>query len=244
LLIDPFGLEAKSQNKKAGPDCEPLRKERQKLIKSLTTGGAGVGMCESPCAKITIIVELEDSCVTGLMGKIGHVGIGIGAEYFDWGPVPNITGVFGAIIPVEGSQWWDGGRGVPDSLQGKTPAQINLVNIVDAIRAGEMGIHDIFTVEVCVCKADADRAKRWWLNRYEKGGTFALIGDTCGSTVADSLAGAKCGRFPKATFAMSPQDYLVSLSWNATHGCGSNKGRTAKVEQILEEPEHQSPPAK
>ena len=93
--------------------CRKRMKRRKKKIDDLRRRRKdgklrrGVGDCRrnSKCEVVTIVIELAHSCSRSLVGRyIGHTGIGIGDDYYVYGPDGPVIGV--PTVPVDGRPWW------------------------------------------------------------------------------------------------------------------------------------------
>jgi RHS repeat-associated protein len=221
--------------------CKKKQKKRKKIIQKLLAGGVGVGTCgnsaSNPCCKkITVLIKLPHSCEKGIGGKGlgGHTGIGIGDEYFDYGPEHGV-GCFGLGTDA-GDQWWDS-PGYPwpptqtDPLP-TDPSDIMLDDITSYIDHYAHGL-DAFKIEICVSTQEADSVLDWWKDKYKSLGTYWVLGAQCTSTTCDSL---ETGLDQSANFegGISPLGLLKDIG-QTKHTCGSNKDKNVKIEQIQSE---------
>jgi RHS repeat-associated protein len=205
------------------------------LIDNATDGGAPPGVCSAPCEIITILVELPHSSDPGIHGKGlgGHAGIGIGDDYYDYGPDPavglDVTTTETALKPVPGAAWWDEKHGGADD-------DASLSEIMQAINDGKIAKEQaVLKVEICACEEDAGGVREWWDDRYANMGDYSLAGNHCSSSVAKSINGGmnNCGR--QQFIAGASPITLVGEMKKLKHTCGANKGSTAKVTVVKDQ---------
>jgi RHS repeat-associated protein len=194
--------------------CAKKQASRREFIAKLVGGtepGNGNG-----CEIITIIVKLPNPCAKGLDGKGlgGHTGIGIGNDFYDYGPVGAGSNVFGR----PGGSYWDGyhGEDLDDILDGIGEIA------VDEITGKKL---DVIKIEMSVCKDKAKGVKDWWDTKYSDPGTYKVGGDQCTSTVCGSLVDNDLltgGR------TLKPINFAERMA-KEKHSCGSNSGNAVKV---------------
>ncbi len=238
---DPLGL-------RAGHPQRDLHRykscRRLHLNARLTQGGTGPGAYRQDCCElVTILVKLPSCTATGADGKGlgGHTGLGIGNQFYDYGPGAPIK-VLNAFTGVPGQPWWDDpafGLWDPDVVDSSD--DILLGDILSALPTvlsrepyGPEGEpRDVFKIEIAVSPEAARALRDDWEARYHQLGTYRLLGDQCTSTVMKSLHRAGIHRRPFLTF--TPVSFLKSLA-RANHQCGPHKGQRARIEQISSEP--------
>jgi len=199
--------------------CAKKKRERARLISNIVGGtspGAGGG-----CTTLTIITKLPDPYAKILDGNGlgGHTGIGIGVDFYDYGPdtdQPNGSNVFGR----PGDQWWNDESFFP----GYGPDDINLNDILGNLGDLAHGL-DVFKIRMSVCSADADKIKQWWENIYANLGSYSVAGDQCTSCVRQGMdsAGVIDG-----SSALKSISFLKEMA-KQTHKCGPNAGKLVEV---------------
>ena len=213
-----------------GPSSLQQRRQRRLdlLVNLLSGRGPKPNCAKSPdCKTISVIIELDTPG-----GKIGHTGIGIGNEYYDYGPINGA----GLLCGYPGFQWWDRpGNDFP----GRDPADIDLPDIEDMIHNNPKRFDfDILEVQWCMCKDNADKVEQYWKDLYkniadgnsENGPIYSIPGLQCTSSVCQSInRGRLLG-------SLSPETYLKQVV-KKTNECGENKGKKAFVKLLR----HQSP---
>jgi len=197
--------------------CEREQAARRRFIASIV-GGTEPG--NSPkCEVVTVLVKLPDPCSKGLDGKGlgGHTGIGIGDDFYDYGPNGPGSNVFGR----PGGPYWDGNQGNDLS---------DIVDRIDEIARDERTGKklDVITVEMAACKGKAQSLKGWWGDKYSNPGTYRVTGDQCTSTVCDSL---RDNDLYDGGGALKPITFVKMMS-KQVHRCGENKERKVKTSHI------------
>lgn len=197
--------------------CEKKRDQRQTFINEITASGVEPGKAGN-CEIITLIVKLPDPCAPGTDGKGlgGHSGIGVGNDYYDYGP-ENGVGPISQFTGVPGSQWW----------ADKTPGKVTLNDVKKNIGSLAHGL-DAFEVKIAVCKPNADKVRKWWEDKYGDLGKYSIMGGQCTTCVERSL---DAGDLFDQGHALKPITFLKKAG-QLSHSCGPNQGSKVKIKQI------------
>lgn len=202
--------------------CRKKRAERMAAVDKLVATHPGTPVsceAENGCERITVLIAIADPCDSFPSNLAGHAGLGIGPEYYDFGPIGDAT-LFDA-----GSQWWDrpDAKSWHDNLPGVPPSQINLSNITKNL--GSLSSEPVVLLEYCACKAAADSARKYWSNLYAQISSGSVnwspFNLSCSSAVCESLTGERP--------MISPDELLESLASKLTNTCGSAKGGKASM---------------
>ncbi len=212
-----------------GAACDKARSDRQMLLKTLNDSPgynlkrAGVEGCGKNCSIISFIIELPDPCEPK---HVGHTGMGINDEYYDYGPDPNADIKLGKTVP--GTQYFDNPDiGMPELLTLIENSDPNSrVNFIKA--------------SICVCQKKANKAKKYWENLYSKikqgKAKYRIPGLHCTSAAISAAEGGDT-LFGPCAQATSPSKLLEMLKgvdvWGNpmySHTCGENKGKPIAFE--------------
>jgi len=239
-------------------NCEEKKRLRKQRIKELITGGSK----ESPdcssnpdCEKLTFVIKLGKVCDEFPDNLIGHAGIGVGDDYYDFGP-NNFVDRNNDSHPdggnhMPGSPWLDNPQywntlGLTDVP--KSPSDIGIAYIRERIKNGDYAKgNDTITAELCICKAQSEQIRKWWDELYKNPPQYNVPGLHCSSAVACSLEnmapvaqnipafGAKDdGAYIFATGA-TPGALLANYVKALKQSCGPQKGQAPYFNQISHE---------
>jgi hypothetical protein len=187
---------------------------------------------EDGCTLITIVIELGDAGKPGVEPKIGHAGMGIGDDYYDFGPGDGSW-------PFAGSApWWDN----PDNTYGggKPPANdrsgINLSHIQKHIE--RLAPEYTLQIQFCACKGRTARMKEYLEDLYKRmdsgdAPSWSPVGFGCGSAVFSAVAhGLSEGMPEKDVKGPLAPELLFSLFKNTKSNCGKANGDAATVTKL------------
>src|SRR5690606_20251771 len=108
--------------------------------------GTGGSCSSSDCEKITLLVKLGHSCDDSVQGKVGHTGIAIGNDYYDYGPDGNVIGPFDK---VPGKPWWDDPNHPVWGGGKASSSDIGLSDIISNLVGLTGGGYDVIRVQWC-----------------------------------------------------------------------------------------------
>ena len=241
LSADPIGFEGNDTNlyryvkncllfylDHRGTKQSPLvRARNEKLAQIIADNNRKTtGIMDPNCEVISIVIELPDPTSDG----VGHAGIGIGNEFYDFGPEDGYPiGTLSEIIQnaanpirVPGAPYWDIKKlRMPD-----------LPEFMRDIREEEKGYEIIFVVfRISVCKSHAQEIEKYWKTLYQniENGTaeYYIPGLHCTSAVMKSykpdLGIAADWTFPSGLLNLVADNPIFY------HTCGENKGKPAKM---------------
>ncbi len=134
----------------------------------------------------------------GRKGMSGHTGVGVGDEYWDYGPQP---GEGGNVFGSDGIPWWDSKA----SLDGDA----SLSEVIDFTNSSGKSV-SIFSREVTPAQAGAVRSH--WNKLYSDPGTYHFAGRQCTTAAAASLRNAGIGSF-RALKPSSLANQLRAAGW-------------------------------
>ena len=192
---------------------EKMRKQRREAQDFVDSNGSSqTPDCsdEVGCELVTIIVEYGNPCLGFFRRGVGHTGIGIGDDYYDFGPT---AGEGGFNRP--GGPYWDQMLGLPED--------IGLQDIVDNLSA-LAGNMIVVKLEFCACKETAEKARKYWRKLYSEKPTWGLGGKQCTNAVCHSLGII-------ATGYKSPKAFLKKMKSYKSE-CGASKGSAPYLEII------------
>lgn len=249
--FDPSGRE-RLKNKKAstgwidrGSCLRELRREMRVLqMRQNGKPRSGVGECSTPdCEKLTFVIKLPHPCDNGWgrgASETGHVGIGVGNDYYDYGPGSG----GGPTAPLE--PWWD-----DPSVWGPGPGEdwespydfsgtgdINLDHVLDNLDYLSSGFgagpqRTVVKIEICICEDEADEARQYYEGLYQQieDGTAPLysgVGLNCTTAACNALG----QNFAGGPFGITPSEFLLQTIENQKHTCGSNEGENVGFEIV------------
>ena len=225
---DVSGLAPQGKGRKPAGSrtCKQKKRRLERRIDRLVSRSLGkTPDCsgEKGCTLITVIVEVGDPCGGLIDKKVGHTGIGIGDDYYDFGP-SNGQG-------SPGVPWWDDpNNGYWDGKPpGTTPADIDLDDIVDNIN--RLAPQATVAVEFCACEATTKQIQDYWNRLYQSisDGTqpdWKIGGAQCTSTTCSSINGRPTSGLT------SPNSFLFGQLSKYKNGCGQDKGKKANIKKL------------
>ena len=204
-----------------------IRARNEKLARIRADKGRKTpGLRDKDCETISIVIELPDP----RSGNVGHSGIGIGNEFYDFGPlneypIPSTLSEYWEAPEVPGSQFWDTSGEIKMSDIPKIARDIKN----EEYNNGQLVIFVVFRISVC--KSHAQKIKNYWEHLYQKieDGTavYCINKLHCTSSVLNSYSDS----FSLMSPLVSPSTLLDMLADNEMffHTCGENKGKPAKI---------------
>jgi len=178
---------------------------------------------------VTVVIALS-SIVPG--GIIGHAGIAVGNDYWDFGPQRNELLQPLKSIRSEAGPWWD-----DPEQQWASDRSLNevLADMPDKVHpAGSL----VAVFELRVTDAQAEAITRFWHDTYLRmhngEDTYRLTARQCASMVGWSLrvglqeAQAR-ERLPRDLHLMTPTRLYETLNDSLVHTAGSRRGQPADV---------------
>jgi len=204
-----------------------IRARNEKLARIRADKGRKTpGLRDKDCETISIVIELPDP----RSGNVGHSGIGIGNEFYDFGPlneypIPSTLSEYWEAPEVPGSQFWDTSGETKMSDIPKIARDIKN----EEYNNGQLVIFVVFRISVC--KSHAQKIKNYWEHLYQKieDGTavYCINKLHCTSSVLNSYSDS----FSLMSPLVSPSTLLDMLADNEMffHTCGENKGKPAKI---------------
>ena len=157
-LVDTDGRKWFKSPNVSEKKCKKRKKERKQFLNQVDKTGEKPADCPTlkGCAVVTVVVALPDPCLKWPANLIGHAGVAIGNDYYDYGPDRG-----GNHEP--GSQWWDSPEAFHWPAFGEnpihSPADIGLddiLNRIDELASGE----DVLKIEYCVCSITAETYRK------------------------------------------------------------------------------------
>jgi len=231
---DPYGLDYLPE-----AQCATAMQKRKDKIANLQKGDrSDVGKCDSPdCKKVTYIVELAHSCEADLFWSfVGHTGIAVGDDYFDFGP--NGGARLGKTVP--GKPWWH----ERDKVKGK------LSDLLTNLKDVTGGKEDVLKIEQCVCAAQATGIQDYWTKLYkqikddDRKSDYCIPGLHCTSAALNSAKAViepvakevlKTDKIGDTTWSAVYPELALTVLGKLSHLCGSNKDKTVKIDHIQKE---------
>lgn len=199
---------------------------------------------DDSCEMMHILIELP-AIGTGL--EVGHTGVAIADEYFDYGPAKAIE-KSATRLSAEGGPYWDN----PESWPGaRSTDEVNFL-MVRATISSLAYEHTVLLVPVSISKEHAATIRKWWKNTYDTKPTYNIPGMHCTSSVIRSIEESDplraSGKNPLdqrlitgASAVTSPLKYAQILLGNVaintgrfttTHSCGALRGKPLKAAVI------------
>ena len=186
-----------------------------------------VGKKDPNCVTLSIILELTGKIND--INNIGHAGIGIGNDFYDYGPAenfeePNLNHLLGLEKPtsVLGTRWWD---------EANLNMDKSLINHINEIQR-DYPDYAFVVFKISICKEKADKIKEYWEKLYNAIDTnearYSIPGLHCTSAVLRPILGKSPiidRTFPGMLFAMLAD----SNDSRFYHSCGENKGKPVKM---------------
>lgn len=198
----------------------------------------------SACETLQIMIELP--AIGGTL-EVGHTGVAIGEEYYDYGPVEEIEKST-VRLRAKGGPYWDHPEKWPGA---RSTDEISFKMITETISSLATD-HTVVVIPMIVEARHASRIREWWKNTYETAPEYGIPGLHCTSSVIRSIEGTDPKRnamknpvdmqlISGASAVTSPLKYAQILLGNAamntgrynlTHSCGPLKGQPLKAAVI------------
>ena len=197
-------------------------------IGAVTAQSCDAQHADSPGQRVTVIIALS-SILPG--GIVGHAGIAVQDQYWDYGPQRSKLIQPIKSIRSEAGPWWD------DPEQ----AWSNDRSLHEVLADMPGKVHPkgslIAVIQVRVTDQQAQAITHFWQDTYQRmregEDTYRLTARQCSSMVAWSLrVGIEDGpndRLPRDLRRMTPTGLYESLSETLTNTAGPNQGQPAKV---------------
>ncbi|MEO0474425.1 MAG: hypothetical protein AAF085_00450 [Planctomycetota bacterium] len=180
--------------------------------------------------RVTVVIALS-SLIPG--GVVGHAGLAVGDEYWDFGPMRTDRLQRLRSIHSPAGPWWDDpdqqwvvNRDLEEVLE-DMPEQVHPIGSLIAV------------VQVQVTDKQAEAIREFWHDTYarmqEGEDIYALAGRQCANMVAWSLQAGMhdpremTDRLPSDLKMMSPTKLYETLQDSLVHTAGPNAGRPADV---------------
>jgi hypothetical protein len=224
--VDPLGL---TEFLPAAKCKKAMNRRKEKIDKLIGLRGRAarfdVGDCRAnaDCEVVTIIINLGHSCLKDTVFRfIGHTGIAIGEDYYDYGPDGDVD----PYVAVPGIPWWD------DPV---TTILTDILDDMDTLATDDGVALDVLKIEICAKVPHCGKLREWWEDKYSNLGNFCIPGTHCTSAVIWSIEDSTGHAKQEKWGGMAPEFYLQHISEHYTHGCGSNAGKPVKIEHIQKE---------
>jgi len=220
------------------------KKERQLyILKIKSRGSKNPPSCNKTkdCKKITVLIELGHSYDSYVQRKVGHTGVAVEDEFYDYGP----EGGANVFEEKPRTQWWDD----PEDFPGvDDPADVDLPGIENAINNKKIAdTYDVIKIQWCVCKNTADKIENYWKKLYKdmklpEGNSdkpiYCMPGLHCTSAACPSIKGVK--RNSSFGRLLSPEHFLSQLVGDGLYSieknqCGLDKNKPAYIEHLNRE---------
>lgn len=193
-----------------------------------------VGTCDEPSARITVVIALSAVVPAGI---VGHAGIAIEQQYYDFGParVERFQRLQAFGSPA--GPWWDD----PEQT-GQTDRNLDQV-LADLSRQVHPEGSLIAIVRMDVSPQQAHRAIAYWQAVYaqmeEDERVYRLLGEQCASVIAAGIHAAAMDpeynaaddapTVPRSMRGMSPTRLYRHLAEDYSHTAGPNAGRPVDI---------------
>lgn len=216
-----------------------LRADKEKAIDALAAKYSERPDCsgEEGCTLITLIVEIGDPAEGFIKDKAGHAGMGIGSEFYDFGP----TDPDAAVSP--GIQWWDNPDNSywGDEPPAKKPGEIGLQHMADNIN--QISPNLAVKIEFCACAKRTERMRKFWKSLYAEIETgnqpdWKLNTFQCSTAVMSALAVGDgfdplpgMGGKVRIEAPLGP-DSLLDYIGTRKSNCGRSKGKNVAVTKL------------
>ena len=207
---------------------------------SSTNGRFDVGECDAGCKKMTVLSKLPHEIHRT---DVGHTGIAIGENYYDYGPGESPWGPTGGGKKKKkawGTGWWDN----PEHHEGIDDFDsVKLHHVLVRLRFGDLAPgHTILAFEVCVPEGWADAVEEAWKKIYASRAHFEIPGPHCTSLVNTTTRVSRTESGEWKAFegqivgqAVSPLSYAKEMA-EVKHMCGSNAGKKIRAQIIRRAP--------
>ena len=207
---------------------------------SSSNGRYDIGECDEGCKKMTVLSKLPHEIH---QTDVGHTGIAIGENYYDYGPGSKPwgpTASFDKDTKMYGTGWWDN----PEHHEGRDDFDsVTLRDVLVRLRFADLApSHTILAFEVCVPTGWAGAVEDAWKKIYSSTATFSIPGAHCTSLVNTTtrVSPTKDGGWQSfeghvVGTMVSPLSYAKQMA-EIKHLCGSNTGKKIRAKIIRRAP--------
>lgn len=181
---------------------------------------------------ITVLIELKKE-VGGEKTNVGHSGIIINDDYYDYGPQG------GEMFYTDGEPWWDSAPVLKDEPDGSVsdinPNKDLNRSHMDAILNSNkcrkrMGITSkVVLIDIYITKSENDKIEKWWKDKYDSLGKYSIVpvfGSQCTTTVRQSIEeSTNVLKWVNTGFTQSPDGLMKLLTEDGKHTSGIKKDK-------------------
>lgn len=210
--------------------------KRFRSLVLLLTATLASGLARAACSRVSVFITLKDG--RGCNAYMGHAGVAINEEYYDWGPASNKNGsvlnYLAAIYGGKGREYDD--RNVTYRDQ-KTFAKAEDIR---GFLSGKNALNEdgddtfnrctAFEVRAAVAPLQAGTVQYFWDWVYESRPYFHVLKNQCTNLVFSSLKYSKLLAPGRAI--LLPQTLLKKLKAEFVSTCGPQKGKPAQLIQL------------
>ena len=209
-----------------------------------TTSELPVLMENEACEIMNVMIELP---AISQEFEVGHTGVALGNDYFDYGPVKSIE-KSRAILRAEGGPYWDNPASWPGA---QSTEDVNWQMIQDTI-SSLADQHTVLVIPILIQKTHAEAMRQWWKKTYSTAPEYNIPGMHCTSSVIRSIEESDRNRaieknvldhrlMLSSSSVTSPLKYAQTLLGNTAintgrintkHSCGHLYGKPVRAAVI------------